>query len=229
LLETAEAAMALPCSRAWMDLQRVVLEACAALGSDYDAIARAIRTELRALLRDVPQILETTLLDDTPACNPETQTMLRELMAEPAETAAPAEPGAPELNGDGPPARRSRYVDAYQLAREAVTAGHPGTAIAIMQREVDRQTSQRARFLRRLQLVEICIKAGNEAVAQPIVEDLLAAVDNYKLEEWEDRDMVACALVTLVKASTRIQGDESTKQQMFDRLCMLSPARALEI
>jgi len=34
LLEAAEGAMALPCSRAWLDLQRMVVEACEALGSE---------------------------------------------------------------------------------------------------------------------------------------------------------------------------------------------------
>src|SRR5579864_7561239 len=43
-LEAAENAMALPCSRAWLDLQRFVVEACDAMGSGYEAIARAIRS-----------------------------------------------------------------------------------------------------------------------------------------------------------------------------------------
>ena len=50
--------MALPCGRAWLDLQRFVVEACVALGSDYNAIAIAIRSELRTLLRDLPELLE---------------------------------------------------------------------------------------------------------------------------------------------------------------------------
>ena len=54
LLEVAENVMALPCGRAWLDLQRFVVEACAALGSDYNTIAIAIRSELRTLLRDLP-------------------------------------------------------------------------------------------------------------------------------------------------------------------------------
>ena len=66
LLEAAENAMALPCSRAWLDLQRMVVEACEALGSDYEAIARAIRSELKALVTDVPQLLDATLMDDAP-------------------------------------------------------------------------------------------------------------------------------------------------------------------
>jgi type VI secretion system protein ImpA len=227
LLEAAEAVMALPCSRGWLDLQRFVIEACVALGSDYDSIARAIRTELRSLVRDVPQIISTTLLDDTPAANPETQAWLRELMAEPNATAPPSAPGL-TVNGDGI-GWQKKYVDAYQLAKEAVSAGNQGGAIEIMQREVEAQRSGRGRFLRRLQLVELCLSTGKEAVAQPILEDMLAAIDAHKLEDWEERDMVAAALVSIVKASKRIQGDAKEKAKMFDRLCRLNPAKALEI
>ena len=228
LIEAAESVMSLPCSRAWLDLQRFVIEACVALGPDYDAIARSIRTELRSLLRDVPQILETTLLDDTPAANQETQAWLRSVMAEPSATAAPPVPGA-HLNGDGDTGWQKKYVDAYQLAKEAISAGNAGGAIDLMQREVERQRSGRGRFLRRLQLVELCLSTGKEAIAQPILEDMLASLDTHKLEDWEDRDMVASALVSIVKGSKRIQGDAKEKAKMFDRLCRLNPARALEI
>jgi type VI secretion system protein ImpA len=47
LLEAAEHLMAMPCSRAWLDLQRVVVDACVALGEQYNAIAIALRSELR--------------------------------------------------------------------------------------------------------------------------------------------------------------------------------------
>ena len=76
LLEAAESAMALPCSRAWLDLQRIVVEACEALGSEYEAIARAIRSELKALITDIPQLLDATLMDETPAANAETRAWL---------------------------------------------------------------------------------------------------------------------------------------------------------
>jgi type VI secretion system protein ImpA len=226
LLEAAEAVMALPCSRGWLDLQRFVVEACVALGSDYDGIAKAIRTELRALLRDVPQILDSMLLDDTPAANPETQTWLRSLMSEPLATSGPPLPGK-SVNGDS--GWQKNYVDAYQLAKDAVAAGNPNGAIDMMQREVEIQRSGRGRFLRRLQLIEICLTTGKEAAAQPILEDMLAAVDAHKLEDWEERDMIASALVAIVKGSKRIQGDAKEKAKMFDRLCRLNPARALEI
>jgi len=227
VLEAAENAMALPCSRAWLDLQRFVVEACVALGSDYHAIAIAVRSELKALLRDLPQLLDANLMDDTPAANPETQAWIRDLMAE---------PGAPALSNNGvPPAFddpavagwRKRFVDPYQLALESLRAGQEQKAFEILYRELDRQRSGRGRFQRKLQLVQLCIATGKDAIAQPYLEDLLAALDAHKLEEWEDREVIASALLTIAKASKKIQGDAKEKQKMFERICRLDPVQAL--
>src|ERR1035438_1958236 len=99
LLELAEQVMALPCSRAWLDLQRFVVEACTALGDNYNTIAVAIRSELRTLLRDLPQLLDASLTDDTPAANSETQRWLRELLAEPSgDPPLPAAPHGPAVD-----------------------------------------------------------------------------------------------------------------------------------
>ncbi|MCU1259122.1 MAG: ImpA domain protein, partial [Bryobacterales bacterium] len=74
LLEAAETAMAEPCGRAWLDLQRYVVRACEAYG--YPAIAAAIKSEVKALVKDLPSLPEWTLADDTPTANAETQAWL---------------------------------------------------------------------------------------------------------------------------------------------------------
>ena len=81
LLESGEQAMAHPGSRAWLDLQRLSVAACHALGKEFEPIATAIESELRALLNDLPDLLDAMLLDDTPAANPETKTWLQSLNA----------------------------------------------------------------------------------------------------------------------------------------------------
>lgn len=230
LLLVAEEAMSLPCSRAWLDLQRFVVEACAALGSDYNLVAKSIRSELRVLLRDLPQLLHTTLLDDTPVANAETQAWLRELMEEPSIAPEPSSDGAqPAPRGQQEVGWKRQFVDSYQLASEALRKGQGARALEILHAEIERQRSGRGAFLRKLQLVELIVSSGKEAIAQPILDDLSAAIDNHKLEEWEDRDLVAGALITIMKASARIKGDAKEKQKIFDRICRLSPARALEV
>jgi type VI secretion system protein ImpA len=228
LLDASESVMAHPCSRAWLDLQRFVVEACVALGSEYDAIAIAIRSELRCLLRDVPQLLLTTLEDDTPAANDETRRWLREILAEPAQN-GPGPVETESIPDEQPSARwHNKFVDSNILAKEALRAGQPDKAIEIMNQEINRQRSSRGRFQRQIQFVELCVAAGKDAIVQPLLEDLIAAIDAHKLEDWEDKGAMAAALVTVVRASKRIQGDAKEKQKFFERICRLDPVRALD-
>lgn len=229
LIEAAENVMALPCSRGWLDLQRLVVDACVALGSDYQHIAMALRSELRGLVRDVPEILNLTLMDDTPAANADTQAWLKQLAEEP-ESATPKPAAAPlTLNGEGPAGWQKNFVDAYDLAVQALRSGQEQKAFEILHAEIQRQRSGRGRFERRLQLVQLCMSAGKDAIMQPILEDLIAAVETHKLEDWEDREKMAAALATIMRASKKIQGDAKEKQKMFERICRLDPVQALSV
>jgi len=231
LLEAAESAMALPCSRAWLDLQRFVVEACDGLGSGYEAIARAIRSELKALITDIPQLLDAALMDETPAANAETRAWLVALSQAPSEPAAATAAGEAPLraaassNGLG-----SRWpgqpTDAYASALQALRDGQERKAFEILQQDIVRKRSGRERFRRRMQLVEICATTNKANVAQPILDDLAAAIENHKLDEWEDPGVVASALATIMKMSTKIQADKAQQQKLFERICRLDPAQA---
>jgi type VI secretion system protein ImpA len=232
LLELAENAMSLPCSRAWLDLQRMVVEACAALGTEYEPVASAIRSELLALLNDVPQLLDANLLDDTPAANHETKAWLKQLsvMLTPVPTPETIEGNgaAQPLGGFNPtPSWPAKRTDIYALAKDALSAGQPEKAFEILQKEIAAQQTGRGRFERKLQLVQLCVAAGKDAIAQPILDDLALAIDNHKLEEWEDKEMVAAALTTVMTLSKKIQGNAAEKQKLFERICRLDPVRAL--
>jgi type VI secretion system protein ImpA len=227
LLEAAESAMALPCGRAWLDMQRFVIEACEALGSGYEAIARAIRSELKALVTDIPQLLDATLMDETPAANAETRAWLVSLSQAPTSaTAADGAAHAASSNGLG-----SRWpgqpTDAYVSALQALRDGQERKAFEILQQDIARKRSGRERFRRRMQLVEICATTNKPNVAQPILDDVAAAIENHKLDEWEDPGLVASALATLMKMSVKIQADKAAQQKIFERICRLDPAQAL--
>ncbi|HTO74384.1 MAG TPA: type VI secretion system protein TssA, partial [Gemmatimonadales bacterium] len=125
LLEAAETVMSTPAGRGWLDLQRYVLNACAGMGNDFDFVTRAIRSELRLLLVDVPGLAEMSLMDDLPTAGPSTLSWLRSeglLTAaedgEGAESAAetPAPAASPAAAGT-----RDRLLD-RALAAEPVDA-----------------------------------------------------------------------------------------------------------
>jgi len=229
LLEITEYLMGLPCSRAWLDLQRATVDACVGLGEQYNAIAIAIRSELRTLLRDLPQLLEATLSDDTPAANAETQAWLRELIAEPSTGAPEANSAAPVAQDSTAPGWQRKFIDPHALAQEAMRTSQPEKAIDILQKELERQLSGRGRFQRKLQLAQICIAAGKDVIAQMLLDDVAAAIETHKLEDWEDRAVIAAAMVYLLQNSKKVQGDAKAKQAMFERLCRIDPVQALRV
>ena len=76
VLEAAETAMSNTCGRGWLDLQRYSIRACTEMG--YAAAAKALRSELKSLLTDFPNLARATLNDDTGAANPETLQWLKQ-------------------------------------------------------------------------------------------------------------------------------------------------------
>ncbi len=153
-------------------------------------------------------------------------TWLREILKEPAE-AGPPVPEVETSNSDKAPLGQRKFVDSQLLAKEALRLGQPDKAIDIMSQELGRQRSSRGRFQRRVQFVELCVAAGKDAIVQPMLDDLIAAIDAHKLEEWEDKAVIASALLTIVRASKKIQADAKEKQKYFERICRLDPVQAL--
>ncbi len=78
VLETTETAMALPCGRTWLDLQRYTSMALKNKG--YGPALRGVHSMLRAMLVDVPDLLDLILPDDTPAANQETKDWIDEMI-----------------------------------------------------------------------------------------------------------------------------------------------------
>jgi type VI secretion system protein ImpA len=236
LLEIAETAMAEPCGRAWLDLQRYVVRACDESG--YSAIASAIRSEIKALVADLPGLPDWSLMDDTPTANAETQAWLKEFaypaldggtngtspMSEPPMTMYAPPALVEEISGDhGEPAP----PDAYELASIAARGGRLNEAIGLLTEDLARQPSGRGRFQRKLQLAQICMNAGHDAMAQPILEELASEIDRHQLEGWEPSDVVAHPLVLLYRCINKLHGDAADKQKLYARICRLDPVQAL--
>jgi type VI secretion system protein ImpA len=224
LLETCETVMGTPQGRGWLDLQRYALTACESLEAGYHFVARAIRAELRTLLTELPQLVDMTLMDDTPTANAETRAWLRTVLSEGAAIAAGGHP-----NGGGAiePESEPRPRDARALAQAEARAGRAERGIAILTREAEREKTRRGRFLYQTQLARIMVEAGHEAVAKPLLEELITSIETHKLEEWEAGDLVAEPLALLYRCLEKLDGDSDTKQSLYLRICRLDPLQAI--
>lgn len=235
VLEGAESAMGLPCGRGWLDLQRYVVRACESLGSDYDAVAAGVRSELKILLADYSELLDATMMDDTPTANVETQAWLKEAILPPPPAPPPpaeepevaplpvvvaAEPA--KSNGEDP-------NEVIQLAMKAARAGRVQEAIGMLTRELGKERSGRGRFQRQIQLANVFLATKHEAIAYPILVELSEEIERRKLEEWEEPSVVAQPLALLYRCADKLGRDDAEKEKIYQKLCRLDPAQALSL
>jgi type VI secretion system protein ImpA len=223
LIEAAETAMAQPYGRAWLDLQRHVVNATEQSG--FAHVAAAIRSEVRALLHDLPRLPNWEFSDETAVASAETHVWLKDLASPAPPELPPAaavfdNPGDPGLSAPSAPAPPATFT----LAVEAARAGRASEAIQMLAAEIPRQQSGRARFQSKLQLAQICMITGHETLAQPILEELANSIDQHQLDEWESRETVAQPLVMLYK----LQRDDAVKLKLYARISRLDPVQALE-
>jgi type VI secretion system protein ImpA len=218
LLEAGENAMAQPCGRGWLDLQRYSITAASHMGPEFAPVEASLRTALKAYLADVPAIAEMTMMDDTPTANAETQEWIAEDLK--VEAAAPE----PVAEAEGGATQDVDGSDALSLAR----AGRAEQAVGMLKEQLARERTLRGRFRRRTQLAAVLVEAGQDAIAQPILEELVAQIEKYQLEEWESGEMVAEPLVLLCRVLLKLEGDFGTRQALYLRVCRLDPIQALK-
>jgi type VI secretion system ImpA/VasJ family protein len=212
--------MAEACGRAWMDLQRYIVKALDEWGCPD--IASAVRSELRALLADLPELPGWTFDDDTPVANAETQLWLAQICktcdtdGELREKPAPAQPPQPEA----PP-------DIYALATQKVRSGRVDDAIEMLAQDIALQQSGRGRFQSKVQFAQLCLASGREHLALPILEELVETIDHHLLDSWEPPESIAHALTLLYRCLDKTNGEPALKQKIYARICRLDPVQAM--
>ena len=217
LVEASESAMAQPCGRGWLDLQRYAIMAVSQMGKEFYPVESAIRNALRSFLADMPDIVQATMMDDTPTANNET---LQWIAAEIDDGKAGA---VRRVNGTQAAAAEIRSEsEAMDLAR----SGRIEKAVALLSQQAEQERSLRGRFRLRTQLCSILVDAGKEQIAQPILEELLGQIDAFKLEDWENGPMVAEPMALLIRVLQKFERGEET-QPLYLRICRLDPNLAL--
>jgi type VI secretion system protein ImpA len=231
LIEAGEAAMAEPCGRAWMDLQRYLHKALEGWGCP--AICAAIRSELKALLTDIPEITGWTFDDDTPVANNETQSWLKEITG-PIEVRAPEPAPPPEPVYEPPPPPRrdpdpgvEAAPDPYELAMEKVRKGRVDEAIEMLAEDIAIQQAGRDRFHSKVRFCQLCLATNRDQLALPILEELVDTIDQHRLDTWETPDSIAHPLTLFYRCLDKAGAEPALKQKIYSRICRLDPMQAL--
>ena len=134
-----------------------------ALGdADRSAAGRASQSWLRMILADFPELVGAELNDDTAAANSETRSWLAAEIVPQVAVETPTQIDAgPVLSyvvethespspGNGEP-------DAWELAVAEARSGRTSEAIQRIRRAIAASASGREKFLRKLQLAELCL------------------------------------------------------------------------
>lgn len=217
LLETGEEAMAQPYGRAWLDLQRYTLHACDELGEEYALVSHGITGALRSLLEEYPDLLESTLTDDTPTANAATRQMLASRGCLPGDRgAARPAPALPDRNDD-------------TMIEDALRRGRVEAALELVSRRMALETSGRGRFQRKIQLARILVASGRHAVSLPLLRELSAEIAARGLSEWEMPAIVVEPLVLLHRCLEHEAEAAEERRAVYTLICRLDPVKAFEL
>ena len=108
-------------------------------------------------------------------------------------------------------------------------SGNISGAVESLSREASRESSGRERFQRRLELSRICFATGHFTVAVPILQNMVSEIEKRGLFDWEDTALVAQPLILLVQCMDRTKRDPAERARVYDLLCRLEPAYALQL
>ena len=162
--------------------------------------------------------------------------MLKKKRDQEPDPAAPAQPidGTDQNNSPlsnnfaitaGLPADNSA---SWSEADALVKSGHTDRGLAQMASLAASESSGRARFQRKLMLVDVCIGANRERLAKTILEELKSQITEYKLERWESSALVGAVWSRLYRLYRK--SDQNSEQDqavaLYTQLCQLDPWQA---
>jgi hypothetical protein len=115
-----------------------------------------------------------------------------------------------------------------EIASAEVRAGRPARAGEMLMAAASRGRSRRDRFIRRTSVARIMVEAGLFPVAIPMLEQLLAEIDEFKLEDWEAGAVVATPMSLLWRCYDRTDQHDA-REPLYLRICQLDPVQAIAL
>lgn len=114
----------------------------------------------------------------------------------------------------------------WKQAEELIQSGQIDQGLQQMAALAARETSGRARFLRKLTLADVCRDTGRERLARTILEELNRQITEYKLEHWESTALVGSVWSRLYRLYKKSEMS-SEQDQAVDLYNQLSPFGSL--
>ena len=210
----------------WLDGQKLAAEALEALGERGAAARRTVLRELGHFLATVPGLTDLKFVGGKPFADDVTQEWIEE-----HATAGEAQPtGTKRAKKDAAP-----WDEAFNNARASATAGNLDAAIKQLNDGFNATASAHEQFMWRLALAQLLVQTGHANVAAPILESLVARIEEFRLREWEPETAVRVYKL-LLSAYDKSTGKSKNAQetavraaQAFSALSSLDPVLALNV
>jgi len=90
-----------------------------------------------------------------------------------------------------------------------------------------RATTERARFLARLEIAAMMVAAGRLSVAKPLLQQLIEQIKERNLAEWEDTAIIARPFALMIRCLDAGEEEPDTRAEYYVQVCRLSPIQAL--
>ncbi len=116
----------------------------------------------------------------------------------------------------------------WQEAEALVRSGSVDQGLQRMAALAAQETSGRARFMRKLMLVDVCNTAGRERLARTVLEELNQQITDYKLSEWESSALVGAVWSRLYRVykKSEMSSEQEQAVSLYGQLCRLDPWQA---
>jgi type VI secretion system ImpA family protein len=116
----------------------------------------------------------------------------------------------------------------WQHAEAIVRAGNTDQGLQRMAVLAAQELSGRARFMRKLMLVDVCRNTGRVRLAQAVLEELRDQISEYKLDRWESSALVGAVWSRLYRIYQHSENSTEKEKagELYTQLSKLDPWQA---
>ena len=211
----------------WLDPQRYVSTAMSALGALFMKTKEELLLQVALMLKKVPTLPTLKFSDGSPYADAQTQ-MWIDNEAKPVLAAADA-------GGGGGGGAASVLDEPIKEARDHAMKGDLAKAIQVVSSAGDAAPTPVDRFRGKLAIAQLCLGAGQPAIARGQLEGLTEIIRKHELQKWDPRlcaEVYAALYSTLRGLNTgsiSLPEDKAAENAAFEQLCQLDPATALKL
>jgi type VI secretion system protein VasJ len=207
----------------WLDLNRMVAESLTRLGAGHEKALAVVREETAYMLQRLPGLASLSFSDGMPFAEAQTLTWLQSIAFGQGGAAAPV----PGHAGAGEAQPGDAVIEeARAMARKKQVV----QAIDLLQQHLLSTSSGHLKMRWRMAIVQVLCTVKKEFQALPHLEQVLADIDLFHLEEWNPTLAVEGLSAAWRVFNLQTAGEYKHRAaRLLDRIARIDPSGALRL